>query len=500
MDNNHKIEDYNQNGIIQGIETFNQKISPRPMSNSPYGNRLSDTLENIKIDSSEINFKSYKNKQIVKDEKQLMHIHNKDTSKSESGELIANIKEQSEMIDRHFNLMHSTNQADSDSFIHTDNNEKAYAHSKTNENINGSFKFDLNFIMNSSYRLLKTNEEFFYLVIFLVIWLSLILSEFLYGITQSKVHIISDSFFNLFKSISILITVFSILFTRVFHSNYFFLKNRIELIAALSNIIFLIIVSMYMCLQALHIITETDDGDMPEHSHHGAYEGDEVGTINFFKNFFIFKIIVDVVIILNLSDYILHPSIQIKLLLWKKSHSWKNLDEIDLENLKESKHLIKIWNNHFENMNALSINMCSDLLSSILFLIWFYVSKDQHFEYAYCIISVVNLIVVVILINPVLKSVFKILMQGKTEVYESFYQKMQNEISYFEGSLGIKEIKIWMTAQNDIKCNKNLFNCIIGYIQIYGGDELNRNKLKEHINNLANSLEINFEMTLEITK
>ena len=56
-----------------------------------------------------------------------------------------------------------------------------------------------------------------------------------------------------------------------------------------------------------------------------------------------------------------------------------------------------------------------------------------------------------------------------------------------------------MTAQNDIKC-KNLFNFIIGYIQIYGGDELNRNKLKEHINNLANSLEINFEMTLEITK
>ena len=90
-------------------------------------------------------------------------------------------------------------------------------------------------------------------------------------------------------------------------------------------------------------------------------------------------------------------------------------------------------------------------------------------------------------------------MQGKSEVYESFYQKMQNEISYFDGCLGIKEIKIWMTAQNDIKC-KNLFNFIIGYIQIYGGDELNRNKLKEHINNLANSLEINFEMTLEITK
>ena len=40
----------------------------------------------------------------------------------------------------------------------------------------------------------------------------------------------------------------------------------------------------------------------------------------------------------------------------------------------------------------------------------------------------------------------------------------------------------------------------LGYIQIYGSDELNRNKLKEHLNNLANSLEINFEITLEITK
>lgn len=298
---------------------------------------------------------------------------------------------------------------------------------------------------------MKTNDEFFYLVIFLSIWLCLIFAEFLYGISQSKVHIISDSFFNLFKSISILITVFSILVTRVFHFNSNFLKNRIELISALSNLIFLIIVSMYMCLQALHIVTETDDGDTTAHSHHGSIEEEEE-TIKFFNYFYIFKIVVDAVIILNLSDYILHPSIQIKLLLWKRSHSWKNLNEFDLENLKESRHLIKIWNNHFENMNSLIMNMCSDLVSTIMFLIWFYVSKDKHFEYAYCFISMVNLLVVIIFINPVMHSVFRILMQGKTEVYESFYQKLQNEISYFEGCLGIKETKIWMTAQNDIKC------------------------------------------------
>jgi Co/Zn/Cd efflux system component len=461
MDYNHENQENNPGycGETQGSQKKTENVSPKIKFYSTYENKLIDTIDNFKIDNnSEINLKSYKHKQIIRDDKQVMNINNNFSTQSESGELIANIKEQSEMIDRHTNIIHPQSLTDSDSLIHTDNNKKTHPQSYTHEKPHDSFNFDLNLVLNSSYRLMKTNEEFFYLVIFLAIWLCLIFSEFLYGVSQSKVHIISDSFFNLFKSISILITVFSILFTRVFHFNSVFLKNRIELISALSNIIFLLIVSMYMCLQALHIITETNDGDMPEHSHHADHEGDEKGTINFFKNFFIFKIVVDVVIILNLSDYILHPSIQIKLFLWKKSHSWKNLDEFDLDNLKESKHLIKIWNNHFENMNALSINMCSDLASSILFLIWFYLSKDQHFEYAYCIISIINLIIVIVLINPVLNSLFRILMQGKTEVYESFYQKMQTEISYYEGCLGIKEIKIWMTAQNDIKCKDVYFN------------------------------------------
>jgi Co/Zn/Cd efflux system component len=421
-----------------------------------YENKFSnDTLNNPENynsngNSAEINFKYYKTNQIVKEDRFTKNntSDNKNTSsQSESGEIISSIKEQTEMIDRHTTSQNPNYSNSSDSLIKAGNDN----HSE-NEN---SLKLDLKVILNSSYRLIKTNDEFFYLVIFLSIWLCLIFAEFLYGITQSKVHIISDSFFNLFKSVSILITVFSILLTRVYHFNSIFLRNRIELIAALSNIIFLIIVSMYMCLQALHIVTETDDGDMPEHSHNG-HDDDEAGTIKFFNYFFIFKIVVDAVIILNLSDYILHPSIQIKLLLWKRSHSWKSLGEFDIENLKECRHLIKIWNNHFENMNALIINMSSDLISSILFLIWFYISKDQHFEYAYCFISLINLVVVIIFINPVINSVFRVLMQGKTEVYESFYQKLQNEISYYEGCLGIKEMKIWMTAQNDIKCKKYL--------------------------------------------
>jgi hypothetical protein len=97
-------------------------------------------------------------------------------------------------------------------------------------------------------------------------------------------------------------------------------------------------------------------------------------------------------------------------------------------------------------------------LSSILFLICFYISKDQHFELVYCTISFVNLFILIFLINPVLKSIIKILMQGKSEIYESFYNKLKQEISYFEGCLGIKEFKFWMTAQNNIKCK--IFNLI----------------------------------------
>ena len=425
----------------------NQELSPKKLIVDVRNDSNRDDNDFKEIDiNSEINFKVYQNKETN-------DFHNNSTkfsTVSERGELIANIKEQTEIVDRNTSLINHPSYPDSDSLIGTNIDRNFQSHSQNDKD--ESLNFNMKMLVNSGYGLMKKNDEFFYLVIFLSIWLCLMLAELLYGISNAKVNIISDSFFNLFKSISILITVFSILFTRIFNFNSMFLKNRIELIAALSNTIFLIIVSMYMCLQALHIVTETHDGELSDHAH----DSDEAGTVYFFKNFYIFKIIVDVLVILNLSDYILHPSIQLKLLLWKKNHSWKNLNEFDLDNLKESKSLIKIWNNHFENMNALIINMSSDLISSILFVVWFYISKDQHFVYAYCIISFVNLIVVLILIYPVLSSIFLILMQGKTEVYESFYKKMQTEISYYEGCLGIKEMKIWMTSQNDIKC-ENIF-------------------------------------------
>lgn len=316
-------------------------------------------------------------------------------------------------------------------------------HSNSHSNSTDSdVKINIETIINSSMRLFKTNEEFYYLAIFTFIWLGLMMFEFIYGFLESKVDIVSDSFFNYFKTFSFLITGFSILLSRVFVFNKIFLKNRIELIAALSNCVFLVIISMYMCLQALHLVTESNEHD----------EEQDESVVKFLKNFFVVKAILNVIALMIFSDYILHPSIQIKLLMWKRYRNWKELNTLDIDNLKESKNLIKQWNNHFENMNALTINIITDLISSILFIICFYVSKDQHFEFTYSLISIVNLFVIFVLVGPVFKSTLKVLMQGKSDIYECFYNKMQKEISYFEGCSGIKEMKFWMVSQSEIKC------------------------------------------------
>jgi Co/Zn/Cd efflux system component len=310
--------------------------------------------------------------------------------------------------------------------------------------------FNTQNLLISGIKLFKTNEEFFYLVVLLLVYLTMNFYEFAYGIYYSKVHIISDSFFNYFKTFSFLIAGFSFLVTRLTF-NKIFLKNRIELIASLSNCVFLIIVSLYMCLQALHMVTEPNE-DHDDHSQHIQVEKDEHETIKFLKNYFVFKVIVNVIAILMFADYIVHPSIQIKLLLWKNHRQWKPLSKLSIENLKESRSLIKIWNNHFENMNALTVNITSDLISSILFLICFFISKDRHFESVYFLISIVNLLVLSLLLSPLIASIVKILMQGRSELYECFYECLNKEVSYFEGCLGVKEMKFWMTAQNEIKC------------------------------------------------
>ena len=152
--------------------------------------------------------------------------------------------------------------------------------------------------LNSLYlpftQLFSKNVEFQMITFLFSSWIILTLLEFIYGLSKSDSLIISDGFFNTFKTISFLITCLSFLFTYLTSNTQLFISKRIELIASLTSIIFLVIVSVYMCLQSLHLITE-------DHMHHVP--------ISFFNFIYVIKVIVDIIALMPFSDYILHPSI-----------------------------------------------------------------------------------------------------------------------------------------------------------------------------------------------
>ena len=296
--------------------------------------------------------------------------------------------------------------------------------------------------------------------------------EFISALIMGDSDIISDGFFNIFKTISFLISCLSILFNHMYSNTYLFLSQRIELIAALVSMIFVVIVSVYMILQALHLVTD-DDIRIP--------------PAGYLQWLYMLKVIVDLAALLSFSDYIIHPSLQVRIQLWKYVKTWKKLNDITFEELKKISNLRKQWNNHFENMNALCVSIISDLLSSLFFLIFFSIFDTAYYSRAYMIISIFNFFAVLFLVNPLFHSVLKIFMQGKSELYESFYRKINQELTYFEGSLGVKNIKFWMISQNYIK----------GQIKIYSTKNIDRNKLKNRINNIVDEIELNADICIE---
>jgi Co/Zn/Cd efflux system component len=296
--------------------------------------------------------------------------------------------------------------------------------------------------------------------------------EFISAIVMGDSDIISDGFFNIFKTISFLISCLSILFNHMYSNTYLFLSQRIELVAALVSMIFVVIVSVYMILQALHLVTD-DDIRIP--------------PAVYLQWLYMLKVIIDLSALLCFSDYIIHPSIQVKLQLWKFVKIWKKLNNITFEELKKITNLRKQWNNHFENMNALCASIISDLLSSLFFLIFFSVFDTVYYARAYLIISIFNFFAVLCLVNPLFYSVLRIFMQGKSELYESFYRKINQELTYFEGSLGVRNIKFWMISQNYIK----------GQIKIYSTKNIDRNKLKNKINSIVDEIELIADICVE---
>lgn len=321
-------------------------------------------------------------------------------------------------------------------------------------------------------RLFQKNFQFQVIVFLFITWILMTLVEFLSAVLMGDSDIISDGFFNVFKTISFLISGLSILLNHMYSNTCLFLSQRIELIAALASMIFVVIVSVYMILQALHLVTD-DDIRIP--------------PAGYLQWLYMIKIIVDLSALLCFSDYIIHPSIQVKLQLWKYVKVWKKLSDITFEELKKVSNLRKQWNNHFENMNALCVSIISDLVSSLFFLIYFSIFDISYYARAYMIISIFNFFAVLFLVNPLFHSVLKIFMQGKSELFESFYRKINQELTYFEGSLGVKNIKFWMISQNNIK----------GQIKIYSTKNIDRNKLKSKLNSICDEIELIADICVE---
>ena len=266
-------------------------------------------------------------------------------------------------------------------------------------------------IIQCGTRIFKKNFQFQVIVFLFIAWILMTFVEFISAIIMGDSDIISDGFFNIFKTISFLISCLAILFNHMYSNTYLFLSQRIELIAALVSMIFVVIVSVYMILQALHLVTD-DDIRIPP----AAY----------LQWLYMLKIIVDLSALLCFSDYILHPSLQVRIQLWKYIKIWKKLSDITLEELKKISNIRKQWNNHFENMNALCVSIISDLLSSLFFLIFFSIFDTAYYSRAYMIISIFNFFAVLFLVNPLFQSVLKIFMQGKCELYESLYRKINH--------------------------------------------------------------------------
>jgi len=215
-----------------------------------------------------------------------------------------------------------------------------------------------------------------------------------------------------------------------------------------------------MFITSLHLITEGEQNDHLHSSNEYGHDQEQY-TISVFKFFSLIKVILNIVALIAFGDYIIHPLFQIKINMMKKYKKWiSGLDELALSELHENIKEIKKWNNHFDNINCMIVNVLADLISSLAFLICFFFSNDNHFEYIYLFISCLNLVVVYLLVWFIFGGVIDLFMQARQPIITAADKIIQREIGLFEGCVGIKEVKYSMIANNSVKCNNNFINII----------------------------------------
>ena len=348
----------------------------------------------------------------------------------------------------------------------SDKNQKSIVPISTNETspnlIDDNVEITGNKIFSITLFLFNNHPRFKIILLSSFSFMILTLYEFYKGIKLGNKEIISDGFFNSFKTISFIISCLSIVLNEIISKKKDNKIKRIELLSALTINIFLLIVSFYMLLQALHIITDHHEINPPKH---------------FFKHLYLFKSIIDFFPLLILNEYIFHIESRIKLHLWRKPN-----------NLIECSKLIKIWNNHFENMNSLTKCLISDLISSLLFLLFFAFFCEKHeYHLVYMIISLINFFVVLILVKPSFHSIMRVLMQAKFSGYDNYYNLIFDEISNFDKCERIIDLKYWMNAENEIKV----------YAKVKGSD-LDKNLLKEKLENINRQFNLICDYTIDI--
>jgi len=347
------------------------------------------------------------------------------------------------------------------------------------ENTNETFSFQS--LITYTFKLIKVHKEFMLIVVYIFLSFSMMWFEFLYGLFYSQIDIISDSFFNLFKSSAFLITALSILLSKYF--NYLnFLTERIELMSALSNTVFLLIVSLYRILESLHSLSERN-----EHIHEENSTEMKIMPVNFLRTFGVFKIMLDTSFLILFSDYLIHPSIQIKLQLWKKYRCWKRFEDLKMVDLKENNDLIRKWSNHFENMNALLMNIVCDLFSNTIFLLSLDLTNIENFEKINLLISFINMILTIFCVMPLFSSITQVLMQGKSSFFVCFFEQLEKEITLFEGVLAIQYIKFWMVSQNEMRCNMKLLV----------SSQIDKDELKRQIDTSVNDVGVNIDIMID---
>lgn len=139
---------------------------------------------------------------------------------------VSNEEEQSSKRKEHYNLFsfndknHSNSQTSNilqgESGLRNRNYQSTDSNSKRFLNETPSIVVSLENFISFCKTQFKINKEIMIIIVYIGVSFSLLSFEFLYGLIYSQVDIISDCFFNMFKSSAFLITASSILLSKYF--------------------------------------------------------------------------------------------------------------------------------------------------------------------------------------------------------------------------------------------------------------------------------------------